>query len=137
MAAAYHGLAFNIDMDLEPFRRINPCGYAGLEVTQLSAFVKVPLAEVEDRLVSSLQKQLEYSELVGDWPRECHGMSEQDRQRDRISIRVTGAGGAGRQGSWAPTRWRATRRNSTRRRRACASRRGSGFACQRATPCRT
>ncbi len=33
---SYHGLAFNIDMDLEPFRRINPCGYAGLAVTQLS-----------------------------------------------------------------------------------------------------
>jgi lipoyl(octanoyl) transferase len=35
---SYHGLAFNIDMDLEPFRRINPCGYAGLAMTQLSAF---------------------------------------------------------------------------------------------------
>ena len=34
---SYHGLAFNIDMDLEPFARINPCGFAGLEVTQLSA----------------------------------------------------------------------------------------------------
>ncbi len=67
---SYHGLAFNIDMDLEPFQRINPCGYEGLEVTQLSAFVKVPLAEVEDRLVCDLKKQLEYSELVGDWPRE-------------------------------------------------------------------
>jgi lipoyl(octanoyl) transferase len=33
---SYHGLAFNIQMDLEPFLRINPCGYAGLEVTQLS-----------------------------------------------------------------------------------------------------
>lgn len=29
----FHGLAFNIGMDLEPFRRINPCGYAGLQVT--------------------------------------------------------------------------------------------------------
>ena len=67
---SYHGLAFNIEMDLEPFQRINPCGYAGLEVTQLSAFAKVPLAEVEDRLVTGLQQQLEYSELVGDWPRE-------------------------------------------------------------------
>jgi len=35
--ASYHGLALNVDMDLEPFRRINPCGYAGLEMTQLSA----------------------------------------------------------------------------------------------------
>lgn len=31
----YHGLSLNIDMDLEPFTRINPCGYAGLAVTQL------------------------------------------------------------------------------------------------------
>lgn len=32
---SFHGLAFNIDMDLEPFSRINPCGYANLAVTQL------------------------------------------------------------------------------------------------------
>lgn len=30
----YHGLSLNVDMDLEPFQRINPCGYAGLKVTQ-------------------------------------------------------------------------------------------------------
>jgi lipoyl(octanoyl) transferase len=34
---SYHGLALNVNMDLEPFRRINPCGYAGLEMTQLAA----------------------------------------------------------------------------------------------------
>src|SRR5580692_2770820 len=33
---SYHGLALNVDMDLEPFRRINPCGYPGLEMTQLT-----------------------------------------------------------------------------------------------------
>jgi len=32
----FHGLAFNIDMDLEPFRRINPCGYQGLRVSALA-----------------------------------------------------------------------------------------------------
>jgi lipoyl(octanoyl) transferase len=32
---SYHGLALNVNMDLEPFRRINPCGYEGLEMTQL------------------------------------------------------------------------------------------------------
>ena len=32
---SYHGLAFNVAMNLEPFRRINPCGYRGLEVTDL------------------------------------------------------------------------------------------------------
>ena len=31
----FHGLAFNIAMDLEPFMRINPCGYAGLQVTSM------------------------------------------------------------------------------------------------------
>lgn len=35
--ASYHGLALNISMDLEPFQRINPCGYEGLTMTQLSA----------------------------------------------------------------------------------------------------
>ncbi len=34
---SYHGLALNVAMDLEPFRRINPCGHAGLEMTQLAA----------------------------------------------------------------------------------------------------
>ncbi len=34
---SFHGLALNIDMDLSPFLRINPCGYAGLEMTQVSA----------------------------------------------------------------------------------------------------
>jgi lipoyl synthase len=33
---SYHGLALNVALDLEPFRRINPCGYRGLEMTQLS-----------------------------------------------------------------------------------------------------
>jgi len=34
---SYHGLALNVNMDLAPFERINPCGYAGLEMTQLAA----------------------------------------------------------------------------------------------------
>jgi lipoyl(octanoyl) transferase len=34
---SYHGLAFNVAMDLEPFRRINPCGFRGLEVTDLKS----------------------------------------------------------------------------------------------------
>lgn len=36
---SYHGVALNVDMDLEPFRGINPCGHAGLEMTQLRALV--------------------------------------------------------------------------------------------------
>ena len=34
---SYHGLALNVNMDLRPFQRINPCGYAGLQMTQLAA----------------------------------------------------------------------------------------------------
>jgi lipoyl(octanoyl) transferase len=34
---AYHGLALNVAMDLEPFTRINPCGFEGLEMTQLAS----------------------------------------------------------------------------------------------------
>jgi lipoyl(octanoyl) transferase len=34
--ASYHGLAVNVNLDLEPFQRINPCGYQGLEMTQLA-----------------------------------------------------------------------------------------------------
>jgi len=59
----FHGLAFNIDMDLEPFQRINPCGYAGLQVTQLSALVAVDFQEVEQRLLEQLALQLGYSEI--------------------------------------------------------------------------
>ena len=33
---SYHGLSLNVSMDLEPFRRIDPCGYAGLEVVRLA-----------------------------------------------------------------------------------------------------
>lgn len=61
----FHGLAFNIDMDLEPFTRINPCGYAGLQVTQLSALATADFQEVENRLAESLARQLGYHQLDG------------------------------------------------------------------------
>lgn len=48
---SYHGLAVNVDMDLEPFRRIDPCGYPGLEVTQLRDLgVREPPAACAARL---------------------------------------------------------------------------------------
>jgi len=59
----FHGLAFNIDMDLEPFQRINPCGFSGLQVTQLSQLTPADFEEVENRLVDSLVRQLGYSSL--------------------------------------------------------------------------
>lgn len=39
----YHGLSLNIQMDLSPFKQINPCGYQNLEMTQLSDYVQAPL----------------------------------------------------------------------------------------------
>ncbi len=51
----YHGFALNLDMDLAPFDDIDPCGYRGLAVTQLSDLgVRAPRAEIEDRLVSEV-----------------------------------------------------------------------------------
>lgn len=58
---SFHGLAFNINMDLEPFQRINPCGYEGLQVTNLSAFAEVSMAEVENRLIAGLCEVLGYN----------------------------------------------------------------------------
>jgi lipoyl(octanoyl) transferase len=55
---SFHGLAFNVAMDLEPFHRINPCGYKGLEVTQvLDLGGPSRLAEVEDVLVQAFCRQ--------------------------------------------------------------------------------
>lgn len=58
---SFHGLAFNVDMDLEPFRRINPCGYAGLEVTQLKNLVSdIEMTSVTDDLQQRLINKFSY-----------------------------------------------------------------------------
>ena len=55
----YHGLALNVDMDLEPFSRINPCGYPGMQVTQLRALgISLDLDAVAERLESHLTRLL-------------------------------------------------------------------------------
>lgn len=52
---SYHGLALNVDMDLEPFGRINPCGLQGLAVTQIADFVPaVDIDGVRAALLDSL-----------------------------------------------------------------------------------
>ena len=51
----YHGLAFNVDMDLAPFAAINPCGYAGMRVTQCRDLgMKLSLAEAGQALAGKL-----------------------------------------------------------------------------------
>ena len=58
---SFHGLALNADMDLEPFSRINPCGYEGLEVTQLKNFIDdLAIDDVVDDLQHKLLKNLSY-----------------------------------------------------------------------------
>ena len=42
---SFHGLALNINMDLAPFQRINPCGYAGMEMTQVRHWVETATPE--------------------------------------------------------------------------------------------
>ncbi|MFP6798456.1 MAG: lipoyl(octanoyl) transferase LipB [Pseudomonas sp.] len=61
---SFHGLALNVDMDLQPFQRINPCGYAGMAMTQLADQVTGPLAlsEVSARLREQLIKHLDYAQ---------------------------------------------------------------------------
>ena len=59
---SFHGLALNVDMDMEPFSRINPCGYSGLQMTQLREQVAggVEMSHVAQRLEQTLRQQLGY-----------------------------------------------------------------------------
>jgi lipoyl(octanoyl) transferase len=55
----YHGVALNVAMDLEPYGRINPCGYAGLETVDLSTIgVSATVADAGPRLAAHLQALL-------------------------------------------------------------------------------
>lgn len=61
---SFHGLALNVDMDMEPFGRINPCGYAGLAMCQVRDFTPgLSMETVENRLVAQLVAGLEESEV--------------------------------------------------------------------------
>lgn len=60
---SFHGLAFNVKMDLEPFSRINPCGFSGLTMTQLSDLNKeVEIETVQQQLIEQLCQQLNFTE---------------------------------------------------------------------------
>jgi lipoyl(octanoyl) transferase len=61
----YHGLSFNVAMDLSPFTRIDPCGYKGLGVTQLRDLrVSTGVSDVATALVGRLTPRLGYNEGV-------------------------------------------------------------------------
>ena len=56
--ACYHGLSLNIDMDLVPFSYINPCGYAGMEVIDMTSLgIDISMSEAKQQFVSAFQQQ--------------------------------------------------------------------------------
>jgi lipoyl(octanoyl) transferase len=62
----FHGVSINIDMDLSPFGYINPCGYQGLEMTQLSALIATPMpskTELVNSLTEHFAQQMHISEM--------------------------------------------------------------------------
>ena len=68
---SFHGLGFNVTTDLEPFSRINPCGYAGMAMTRLADLASgVDFAEVRERLLQQLLERLghpEHETLTQGW----------------------------------------------------------------------
>lgn len=60
---SYHGLSLNINMDLEPFSRINPCGYQGLAVTDMRTELAKDVCQttVADQLINELYRRLGYT----------------------------------------------------------------------------
>lgn len=61
---SFHGLALNVNMDLSPFQRINPCGYAGMEMVQVSQLGGPDdVIQVENKLVEELVKLLGYEQV--------------------------------------------------------------------------
>jgi len=69
---SFHGLALNVAMDLSPFLRINPCGYAGMSMTQLKHFQPdVTTEQVRSPLVSAFARLAGYENvewIAGDLP---------------------------------------------------------------------
>ncbi|WP_407528478.1 lipoyl(octanoyl) transferase LipB [Vibrio parahaemolyticus] len=61
---SFHGLALNVNMDLTPFLRINPCGYAGMEMVQVSQFNgPSDIETVEKQLIEELVTLLDYERV--------------------------------------------------------------------------
>lgn len=62
---SFHGLALNVDMDLSPFHRINPCGYAGLEMVQCKELNGPQnVTEAAEQLIGTFSQQLGYNSLI-------------------------------------------------------------------------
>ena len=54
---SYHGISINVDMDLDPFKNINPCGYEGLQVTQIKdLYSNITLEKVKSVVEANIQQ---------------------------------------------------------------------------------
>ena len=54
---SYHGISINVDMDLDPFKNINPCGYEGLQVTQIKdIYSNITLEKVKSAVEANIQQ---------------------------------------------------------------------------------
>src|SRR5690606_16239854 len=121
----FHGLAFNIAMDLEPFHRINPCGYAGLEVVAMDDLGGPgSLEAVKPVLLAALGEALGLRLVPADATMAAGARPFRSPPWSRGRARSP------------PTRLRA-RRWSSPTRRCCASRPGSGSGSPPATRCRS
>ncbi|HEY5715434.1 MAG TPA: lipoyl(octanoyl) transferase LipB [Psychromonas sp.] len=61
---SFHGLALNVDMDLAPFLKINPCGYAGLEMTHCKAQgITLSVTELAPLLIEKMNNKLHYLDI--------------------------------------------------------------------------
>ena len=68
---SYHGISINVDMDLQPFTYINPCGYEGMQVTQIKdfKFTEAYLTEFKDKLSKNGYQltQIDNENIFADW----------------------------------------------------------------------
>jgi len=60
---SFHGLALNVNMDTSPFSRINPCGYAGMQVTQVAELGGPDdLQQVAEKIIGAIMRSLNYNQ---------------------------------------------------------------------------
>jgi len=63
----YHGLSLNVDMDLEPFSRINPCGYPDMPVTQFATLgIAADVPMVANALLAHIAQQVGYHQVIAE-----------------------------------------------------------------------
>lgn len=62
--ASFHGFALNVAMDLEPFSRINPCGYAGMQMIQLTDLIgPIEFDDLMNRVIVQITQKLAYTDV--------------------------------------------------------------------------